>query len=444
MGLFEPEGAGTARVRCFSMLDRALIRKEPELVRAGARRKGVSAPVDEFLRTDEQWRQVKHQLDVKNGEMNQASKSIGALIGQGKKEEAEAAKRQTGELKSSIQGLEQQERELEAQLHEIELQFPNLPHESVPDGSTPEQNVVVREWGEKPFFAEGPRDHIAICQELGLVDFERGSKVSGSGFVVYTDRGAKLVRALVSWMLDFHVRENGYSEVYPPFLVTSGSLVGTGNLPKFADDLYKATDDLWLVPTAEVPVTNLYREEIVEGTDLPIKLAAYTACFRREAGAAGRETRGLLRMHQFDKVELVKFVLPEESYDELERLVEDAEDILQALGLHYRVSLLCAGDMGDKGSKCYDLEVWSPGEDRFLEVSSCTNFEAYQARRANIRFKRGPGAKPEFVHILNGSGTAIPRLLVALIESKRLANGDVVLPEPLWPYMGMEILTKGD
>jgi seryl-tRNA synthetase len=424
------------------MLDRALIRKEPETVRAGALRKGVNAPVDEFLAVDEKWRDAKHQLDVKNGEMNQVSKSIGALIGQGKKDEAEAAKRQTGELKAEIQRLEQLERDREAQLHEIELQFPNLPHPSVPDGDSPEQNTVVREWGDKPFFAEPPKSHIEICQELGLVDFEKGSKVSGSGFVVYTDRGSKLVRALYSWMLDYQTQNNGYTEMYPPFLVSSESLVGTGNLPKFAEDLYKTTDDLWLVPTAEVPVTNLYRDEIVDGTDLPIKLAAYTACFRREAGAAGRETRGLLRMHQFDKVELVKFVLPERSYEELETLTLDAEGVLQALGLHYRVLLLCAGDMGDKGCKCYDLEVWSPGENKYLEVSSCTNFEAYQSRRANVRFRRGPGEKPEFVHILNGSGLAVPRLFVALIESNRISNGDVVLPEPLWPYMGMEILRK--
>ncbi len=424
------------------MLDRALIRKEPELVRAGAKRKGVDAPVDAFLKVDEKWREAKHQLDVKNAEMNQVSKSIGALIGQGKKDEAEAARKQTGQLKADIQSLEQLERDLEQELQAIELQFPNLPHASVPDGDSPEQNALVREWGDKPFFAEGPNSHIEICQELGLVNFEWGPKVSGSGFVVYTDRGAKLVRALYSWMLDFQVRENGYTEVYPPFLVSSDSLTGTGNLPKFAEDLYKTSDDLWLVPTAEVPVTNLYRDEIVEGTDLPIKLAAYTACFRREAGAAGRDTRGLMRMHQFDKVELVKFVLPEESYDELERLVTDAESILQALGLHYRVVLLCAGDMGDKGCKCYDLEVWSPGEERYLEVSSCTNFEAYQSRRANVRFRREQGSKPEFAHILNGSGLAVPRLFVALIEANRLANGDVVLPAPLWPYMGMEVLKK--
>ncbi|MCH8979080.1 MAG: serine--tRNA ligase [Armatimonadetes bacterium] len=424
------------------MLDRNLIRKEADFVRAAAKRKGLDAPVDEFLRIDESWRAVKHELDVKNGEMNKVSKSIGTLIGAGKKEEAEQAKSETGQLKSDIQELEKRQRTLESELHEVELQFPNLPHESVPDGLTAEENVVVREWGEKPSFDEPPKNHWEIVEELGLVDFERASKVSGSGFAVYTDRGAKLVRALYCWMVDYHVQNNGYTEVLPPFLVLTDSLVGTGNLPKFAADLYKTTDDLWLVPTAEVPVTNMHRDEILDGADLPVKYAAYTSNFRRESGAAGKETRGILRMHQFDKVELVKFVLPETSYEALERLTTDAESILQALGLHYRVSLLSAGDMGDKGCKCYDLEVWSPGEDKYLEISSCTNFEAYQARRANIRFRREQGAKPEFVHILNGSGLAVPRLMVALLESRRLPNGDVELPEPLWPYMGMQVIKK--
>lgn len=422
------------------MLDRALIRKDPDFVRAGVARKGAGAPVDEFLRTDEHWRGVKHDLDEKYAEMNRISKTIGALIGKGMKDEAEAAKAQTGQLKSEIQTLEKQERDLEAKLHDLELEFPNLPHESVPDGNTPEQNTIIREWGEKPFFAEGPVSHIQIAGELKLIDFERGAKVSGSGFVVYTDRGARLLRALYSWLLDYQTTENAYTEVLPPYLVHTNSLIGTGNLPKFADDLYKTTDDLWLIPTAEVPVTNLYRDEILEGTDLPINLAAYTACFRREAGAAGKETRGILRMHQFDKVELVKFVLPETSYDALEQLVNEAEGALQALGLHYRMVLLCAGDMGDKGCKCYDLEVWSPGEQRYLEVSSCTNFEAYQARRANIRFRRAAGEKPEFVHILNGSSFGLPRLMVAVLEANRRSNGDVVVPEPLRSYMGMDVI----
>ena len=375
--------------------------------------------------------------------MNVLAKSIGALMGQGKATEAEDAKAKTSGLKAEIKELEDQDRDLEAALAEIELKFPNLPHETVPDGADAEANVVVREWGEKPTFAEPPLPHFEIALEHGLIDFERATKVSGSGFAVYTGAGARLHRALVQFMLDLQAGQNGYAEVYPPALVLRESLVGTGNLPKFEEDLYKATDDLYLIPTAEVPVTNLYRDEVLDWTDLPLKLAAFTPCFRREAGAAGRETRGILRTHQFEKVELVKFVLPETSYDELESLVTDAEAVLQALGLHYRVLLLSAGDMGDKGCKCYDLEVWSPGEGRYLEVSSCTNFEAYQSRRANVRFRRGQGEKPEFVHILNGSGLAVPRLFAALIETYRLSDsGDIVVPEALKPYVGADVLTR--
>lgn len=425
------------------MLDRNLIRRDPEAVRAGAARKGVVAPVDDFLRVDESWRQVRHRLDEARAEMNVLAKSIGALMGQGKAAEADEAKAKTSGLKAEIKDLEDQDRDLEAALSEIELKFPNLPHESVPDGAAAEANVVVREWGDKPTFAEPPLPHFEIALEHKLVDFERATKVSGSGFAVYTGAGAKLHRALVQFMLDLQTGQNGYAEVYPPALVLRESLVGTGNLPKFEEDLYKATDDLYLIPTAEVPVTNLYRDEVLDWSDLPLKLAAFTPCFRREAGAAGRETRGILRTHQFEKVELVKFVLPETSYDELESLVTDAEAVLQALGLHYRVLLLSAGDMGDKGCKCYDLEVWSPGEGRYLEVSSCTNFEGYQSRRANVRFRRGQGEKPEFVHILNGSGLAVPRLFAALIETYRLSDsGDIVVPEALKPYVGVDVLTR--
>ncbi|MBS1724629.1 MAG: serine--tRNA ligase [Armatimonadetes bacterium] len=427
------------------MLDRQFIRQNPDAVRAGAARKGVKAPVDEFLQTDAAWRTATHEWETVQAQANTVNKSIGALMGQGKKDEAEAAKREAAELKSKVGDLEGAAKELEAKLREIELLFPNLPHDSVPDGTTPDENVVIREWGEKPTFAEAPKKHFDIALEHGLIDFDRATKVSGSGFAVYTGMGAKLHRALIQFMLDFQTRENGYDEVYPPALVLSSSLVGTGNLPKFEEDLYSTKDDLYLIPTAEVPVTNLYRDEILDATDLPLKVGAFTPCFRREAGAAGRDTRGILRTHQFEKIELVKYVLPEESYNELELLVTDAEDILQALGLHYRVVLLCAGDMGEKGCKCYDLEVYAPGEDRYLEVSSCTNFEAYQARRANIRMRRGPGEKPEFVHILNGSGLAVPRLLVALIETYRLSDsGDIVIPEPLKPYMGVDVLKNPD
>lgn len=418
------------------MLDRKLIRENPEFVRTGAKRKGIDAPVDEFLRIDQEWRASVQQLEQKKAESNSISKTIGQLMGQGKAHEAEEAKAQTAQLKADIKDLEPIERGLEEKLRELELQFPNMPHETTPDGLTPEENVEVRAWGEKPTGEFVP--HQQIAEDLKIVNFAAGAKVSGSGFVVYTGLGAKLVRSLISFMLDFQTERNGYYEVYPPALVSSESLVGTGNLPKFAEDLYKTSDDLWLVPTAEVPVTNLLRDEILDGFQLPIKYAAYTPCFRREAGAAGRDTRGILRMHQFDKVEMVKYVHPNESYNELELLVADAESILQALGLHYRVLLLCAGDMGDKGCKCYDLEVWAPGEDRYLEVSSCTNFEAFQARRANIRFRPEAGASPEFVHILNGSGLAVPRLMVALLETYRESDGSITIPEPLRRYMGVD------
>lgn len=420
------------------MLDRKLIREQPDFVAAQARRKGVEAPVDEFLRIDQEWRALLQTVEQMQAESNRISKTIGQLMGQGKKDEAEAAKAQTADLKAQLKELEPKARELELQLHEVELRFPNLPHASVPEGKDAEDNVTVRTWGEPPVgeFV----NHITIAEELKLIDFVRATKVSGSGFAVYTGWGAKLQRALINYMADLQV-QRGYTEVYPPALVTSQSLEGTGNLPKFAEDLYATSDDLWLVPTAEVPVTNLYRDEIFEYFQVPMKLAAYTPCFRREAGAAGRDTRGILRMHQFDKVELVKYVHPDRSYDELESLVEDAEAVLQSLGLHYRVLLLCAGDMGEKGCKCYDVEVWAPGEGRYLEVSSCTNFEAYQARRANIRFRPAPEAKPEFVHILNGSGTAVPRLMVALLETHRQPDGSIWIPEPLRPYMGTDFIT---
>ena len=423
------------------MLDRDLIRREPEIVRAGIRRKRMDTSlVDAFLQADSDWRSVKTELDEQSAESNRISKSIGMLIGQGKKEEAEAAKAQTADLKRRIAELEGRERELEATLKDIELQFPNLPHESTPDGDDENDNVVVREWGEKPSFAEPPKPHWEVAESLGLLDLPRGAKIAGSGFIVYTGQGARFQRSLFNFMADHQTSKNGYREVYPPFLVNRASLIGTGNLPKFEEDLYKVDDELYLIPTAEVPVTNLYRDEILDAANLTINLAGFSACFRREAGAAGKDTRGLLRIHQFDKVELVKFTKPEDSYAELDLLVKDAESVLQALGLHYRIVELCTGDIGAKGCKCYDLEVWSPGVGRYLEISSCTNFEAYQARRANIRFRREQGAKPEFVHILNGSGLATPRLFSAIVESFQNPDGTVSIPEPLRPYLGSDKL----
>lgn len=422
------------------MLDRKLLRENMDFVVAQCRRKGVEVPSQEFLQVDGEFRAIKPKIDDLRSQMNAKSKAIGALMGQGKKEEAEAAKSETGELKRAIQEMEAKEKELEFQLNNLELQFPNLPHESVPDGSIPDENVVVREWMEQPKFGFEPKAHWDIADQCRLLDLPRGAKITGSGFPVYTGVGARLQRALISFMIDHQTTNRGYTEVYPPYLVNADSLIGTGNLPKFEEDLYKSRDELYLIPTAEVPVTNLHRDEILEVWNLPINYAAYSACFRREAGAAGKDTRGLLRIHQFDKVELVKFCLPEDSYEQLENLVEDAESVLQALGLHYRVVLLCAGDMGEKGCKCYDLEVWSPGVGKYLEISSCTNFESYQARRAKIRFKREQGAENEFVHILNGSGLATPRLFSALLETYQQADGSVKIPPALQPYMGTDLI----
>ena len=417
------------------MLDRELLRRSPDLVREGISRKGLDAGlVDAFLDADARWRTVHKELEEIQAEGNRVAKSIGALMAQGKKDEAEAAKAQSRAMKERAPALEADDRAAEAALREVELQIPNLPTASVPDGLTEAENVVVREWGQKP---EGEfRPHWEIADALGLLDLPRGAKIAGSGFVVYRGMGAHLQRALGTFMIDHQTGRNGYAEVYPPYLVNTASLVGTGNLPKFEEDLYRVDDDLWLIPTAEVPLTNLYRDEIVD--ELPIRLAGFSGCFRREAGAAGKDTRGVQRVHQFDKVELVKFVAPETSYAELEGLVADAESVLQALGLHYRVIELCAGDLGAKGCKCYDIEVWAPGVGRYLEISSCTNFEAYQSRRANVRYRPEAGAKPEFVHILNGSGLATPRLFAALLETGLQADGSVRLPEILRPYLGTD------
>jgi seryl-tRNA synthetase len=422
------------------MLDRDLLRHHPETVRAGLARKHLDGPIDNFLALDVKWRNIRGELEAVQARLNVASKSIGALMGQKKIEEANAAKAEAKSLSDQVPNLEREARALEAELVELELAFPNLPHESVPDGKDESENVVVREWGTKPTFEEEPKPHWEIAETLGLLDLPRGAKISGSGFAVYTGAGARLQRALGTMMIEHQSAINGYHEIYPPYLVNRASLIGTGNLPKFEDDLYKADEDLYLIPTAEVPLTNLYRDEILDGDQLPIRLAGLSGCFRKEAGAAGKDTRGLLRIHQFDKVELVWFTKPEDSYAALETLTGHAESVLQALGLHYRVIELCAGDLGAKGAKCYDIELWSPGVGRYLEISSCTNFEAYQSRRANIRFRRETGAKPEFVHILNGSGLATPRLFSAVVETFLQPRADgsrpAQLPDLLAPYLG--------
>ncbi len=423
------------------MLDRNLIRNEPDAVRAGALKKGIDPPLAEFQRLDAEFRKVRSALDQQRAELNTASKSIGELMGQGKRDEAEAAKATAKNLGDAIREGEANERELEVALRQVELQFPNIPHPSVPDGNSSEQNVVVRTWGEKPEFDFEPKANWDLAAGLGIFDGERAAKVSGSGFAVYRGLGARLQRSLFNWMIDHQTLDAGYEEVYPPFVVLRDSLIGTGQLPKFEEDLYRIDDDLFLIPTAEVPVTNLYRDEILEAWQLPMKFAAFSGCFRKEAGAAGKDTRGIQRMHQFDKVELVKYALPETSYDELESLTADAEAIPQALGLHYRVTSICAGDMGFSNAKQYDLEVWAPGIGAYLEVSSCSNFEDFQARRAGIRFRREQGAKPEFVHTLNGSGVACPRLYIAILETYQRKDGSVEVPGPLRAMVGADELT---
>lgn len=420
------------------MLDRQLLREQPDAVRHGAARKGIELSLESWLELDAEYRRVRTELNERQAEQNRMSKAIGQLMAEGKRDEAEAAKASVSTLKAQVSEGEQRERELEAALKELELTFPNLPHESVPDGRDASENVIVRTWGEPPVFAETPAPHWETAERLGLVDLPRATKISGSGYAVYTGWGARLQRGLISFMLDHQTQHRGYREVLPPYIVLRSSLVGTGQLPKFEEDLYAVGEDEFLIPTAEVPVTNLYRDEILDNDQLTLKMAAYSACFRKEAGAAGKDTRGIQRMHQFDKVELVKMTRPEESYDELESLTADAESVLQALGLHYRVALLCTGDMSFGNAKCYDLEVWAPGVGNYLEISSCSNFEAFQARRANIRFRRAAGEKPEFVHVLNGSGLATPRLFAAVLEQCLQPDGSVLLPEPLRPYVGTD------
>jgi seryl-tRNA synthetase len=418
------------------MLDRDLIRRHPDTVRQGIARKRLDVRiVDQFLDADEQWRRVLLELENAQAESNRISKSIGKLMAEGKRDEAEAAKAETRDLKAKIAELETESRGAEERLRQIELDMPNLPHVSVPDGDPDTIFQVVREGGTLRSFEFAPVAHWDLAERLQLVDFARGAKISGSGFPVYVGAGARLLRAIITFMVNFQA-DRGYQEVFPPYLVNRASLVGTGQLPKFEEDLYASTDDLFLIPTAEVPITNLYRDEILDADRLPIRLCGYSACFRREAGAAGKDTRGLQRLHQFDKVEMVKFTTPETSYAELESMTEDAVAVLEALQLPYRVIEICANDIGAKGSKQYDIEVYSPAMEKWLEVSSCSNFEAYQSRRANIRYRPEAGAKPEFVHILNGSALGIPRVYSTILETFQRADGTVEIPAVLQPYFG--------
>ncbi|MCL6629469.1 MAG: serine--tRNA ligase [Armatimonadetes bacterium] len=425
------------------MLDPRLIRANPDIVRQGIRNKKENeAALDEFLRVDQLWRNMLTEADQLKALRNTVSEQIAKMKKTGEDASAEISRMR--EVSDRIKEMDSQIRELEDHIQRTLLGIPNLPHESVPVGQDDKDNLTVREWGTPREFDFRPQPHWDLAKDLGMVDFERGSRISGSGFILYTGLGARLERALINFMLDLHTAKHGYTEVFPPVLVNRNSMIGTGQIPKLEFDMYRLPDDdLFLIPTAEVPVTNVYREEILDGDQLPVYLTAYSPCFRREAGAAGRDTRGLLRVHEFNKVELVKFTKPETSYEELEKLVKDAEEVLQALNLPYRVRLLCTGDMSFASAKTYDLELWAPGVEQWLEVSSCSNFEDFQARRANIRFRREPGAKPEFVHTLNGSGVALPRLVVAIMENYQQADGSITIPEALHPYMGgIEVISK--
>lgn len=422
------------------MLDIRLIREQPDFVksRLATRGGGDEAKIDELLAVDGQRRKMETALQQCNAERKRLSKEIGA--GRGRGEERSDLEDRVRRIGDEIAELVRQTAVAEERQRDLLLNIPNLPHSEAPIGTTAADNPVVREWGEKPEFDFPVLDHVTLGTRLKLFDPERATKLSGSGFICFTGAGARLERALIQFMLDLHTREHAYLEVSPPFLVRRDCMVGTSQLPKFEEDMYGLEGGaLFLAPTAEVPVTNLHREEILAAAELPKKYVAYTPCFRREAGSAGRETRGIIRVHQFDKVELVKITSPETSYAEHESLMADAERVLQSLGIHYRVIELCSGDLGFGAAKTYDLEVWSPGQKSYLEVSSCSNFEDFQARRMNLRFKDADG-KNRFCHTLNGSGTALPRLFAALIESNQRVDGSVGIPEMLQPYFGAAIL----
>jgi seryl-tRNA synthetase len=422
------------------MLDIRLVRENPDFVkeRLATRNSGAEAQVADILAIDQQRRAKIQEVEKLKSERNSISKEIG--IRKAKKESADDLLAGMKEKSDLIAKLDAEVVEIDAKLEQILLRLPNLPHAKCPIGKDANDNPEVGRFGEQPKFDFKPLDHVTLAEKLGLVDFAAAAKISGSGFLVFKGAGARLERALINFLLDLHTKEHGYTEVNTPFIVREASMQGTGQLPKFREDMYHVEDeDLFLVPTAEVPVTNLYREELLANDKLPIYNAAYTPCFRREAGSAGRETRGMTRVHQFDKIELVKVVEPPTSYDELEKLRKNAERVLELLGLHYRTIELCTGDIGFGAAKCYDIEVWAPGTGSYLEVSSCSNFEDFQARRMNLRFKNAEG-KNVHCHTLNGSGTALPRLFIALVETYQQADGTIRLPEILRPYFGETLI----
>jgi len=416
------------------MLDMDFIRRNPDAVRQAIINKHEHADVDALLKLDEDRRSLLTQSEQLRSRRNEASKNIPQLKKKG--ENVEPLMDEMRQIGDRIKEYEARLGDLEPQIEAILLRIPNMTAPDVPVGEDSDDNVQVKAWGERKQFAFTPRPHWEIAKDLRIINLEAATKITGTGFVVYKGVGARLERALYSWMLDLHTTEHGYTEIIPPLMVNRASMTGTGQLPKLEEDMYLCqTDDLFLIPTAEVPVTNIHRDDVLDAERLPICYTAYTPCFRREAGSYGKDTRGLLRVHQFDKVEMVKFVRPETSYAELESLLENAEAVLQQLGLEYRVMKLCTGDLSFAAAKCYDIEIWAPGVAKYLEVSSCSNFEDFQARRANIRF-REKGGKPRFVHTLNGSGVALARLLATILETYQQADGCVEIPAVLRPYMG--------
>jgi seryl-tRNA synthetase len=425
------------------MLDLRFVREHLEAVEQALNNRGSDLSLEEFKERDARRRRLLTELEELRHRRNTLSQEVGRLMKAGEKAAAQPLRDQVTAINESVKALEGQAEESDAWVRDFLLNLPNLPHESVPVGASSDDNPVVKTWGNPPGFDFEPRAHYDLGEALGILDFQRAAKITGARFALLKGPGALMERALINFMLDLHTRQHGYLEVLPPFMANRASMTGTGQLPKFAADLFKLENwDYFLVPTAEVPVTNMHRDEILKEEDLPLYYTAYTPCFRSEAGSYGKDVRGLIRQHQFDKVELVKFTTPETSYDELEGLLQNAEAVLQELGLHYRVVTLCTGDMGFAAAKTYDIEVWLPAQNLYREISSCSNFEAYQARRAAIRFRRRQGSGTEPVHTLNGSGLAVGRTMVAILENYQQADGSVVVPEKLRGYMGgMEVIS---
>jgi len=423
------------------VLDLKFIRENPDIVEASLKHRRADISLSQLLDADRQWRYTQTEADKLRNYQNNVSKEIAEL-----KRSNQNASDKIAEMKNISQKIKEfnnHAQSLKAEIDKTLMEIPNIPHETTPIGSSESDNPEIKRWGKQPNFDFEPKPHWEIAEALDIVDFRRGSKIAGNNFLLYKGIGAKLERALINFMLDLHTNQHGYTEISPPFVANRPTMTGTGQLPKFESDMYRCDhdqenpeNDLFLIPTAEVPITNIFANEMLSGTNLPINYTAYTPCFRREAGSYGRETRGMIRLHQFDKVEMVKFTTPETSYDEHESLLTNVEAVVQALSLPYRVITLCTADLGFSASKCYDVEVWTAGEERFLEISSCSNFEDFQARRANIRFRRESGAKPEFVHTLNASGLALPRVVIAILENYQYADGSVGIPQVLTPYMG--------